>query len=60
MKSEAKQVRDMLKTIEKIGSDISDKNDSKTKEITESLRKNKKRCTDMLSSSYDQAFNPNQ
>jgi len=57
MKSEAKKVKDMLKTIDQISSDISSTNDLRTREITEKLRANKKKCTDMLANSYNQAFN---
>lgn len=59
MKSEAKKVKDMLKSIEKLSSDILESNDSKTREITERLKENKKRYSDVIASSYNQAFNIN-
>ena len=60
MQPKVKKVKDMLRAIEQIGIEISDKNDSRTREITEHLRENKKKYTDILSSSYEQAFNPKQ
>ncbi len=54
MKQKTKMVKEMLKSIDQISNDIS--NDLRTKEITEKLKANKKRCTDILADSYSEAF----
>ncbi len=47
----------MLRSIDKIGKDMSDSNNVvKTKEITAKLKENKKKFSDILSSSYNNAF----
>lgn len=50
----------MLKSIEQIGKDISEKNGvTRTREVTEKLKESKKKFSDILGSSYDEAFNIN-
>lgn len=47
----------MLRSIQKIGKDMSDsQNVTKTQQITAKLKENKKKFSDILSSSYDGAF----
>ena len=56
--SSSKKVETMLHSIEKIGKDMSTNNNvGRTQEITEKLRDNKKKFSDILSASYDEAFN---
>ena len=54
----SKKAEVALRSIEKIGKEMSDRdNVIKTKEITEKLKENRKKFSDILSSSYDEAFN---
>lgn len=53
----SKKAEVMLRSIEQIGKDMSANNNiMKTQEITAKLRENKKKFSDILSSSYDGAF----
>ena len=57
MKKGNRKAEIMLKSIEKIGKEINDKNDVvRTHEVTEKLRESKKKFSDILGASYDQAF----
>jgi len=53
----SKKAEIMLRSIEKIGKDMSNSsNIVKTQEITAKLKENRKKFSDILSSSYDEAF----
>lgn len=53
----SKKAEVMLRSIEKIGKDMSDSNNLiRTQEITQKLKDNKKKFSDILSTSYDEAF----
>jgi len=56
--SSTKQAEIMLRSIEKIGQDMTTRdNVGRTREITEKLKENRKKFSDILTSSYDEAFN---
>jgi hypothetical protein len=52
-----KKVKEMIRSIETIGSQVSTKRGETTREIASKLKDNKKKCADMLASSYNEAFN---
>ena len=54
----SKQAQLMLNSIEKIGKDMAtNDNAGRTKEITQKLKENRKKFSDIMSASYDSAFN---